>query len=333
MRTKTRAKTPVTTADFKRAVSVVNDAQTFCVVAHRNPDGDALGSALAVMHLLQEHGKDATVSWPDPFEDSRDRYSFLPGINSAVPSSSVGKYDVVITCDCASLQRMGELREVFGNTAEQIVIDHHVSNEGFGTVNLIDVEAASTTVVVREFAHALGWPLTRDIAYCIYTGLITDTGRFQYANTNADVFALAHELAQFGIPIAELSRELFEQDRFAVIQLMAKVIERTQFDSELSFVWSYITDADLAEYGTKKTELEGFIELLRRTKEAEVSCLLRDYDGSIEGSLRAIEHVDVSAIAKSLGGGGHKLAAGFSSDQPMQSVIDDIKSQLRELSR
>lgn len=319
---------PATTTEIVKAVNAIKSAQTFGLVAHRNPDGDALGSALGLAHVLRAQGKTAVVSWPDPYDETVERYSFLPGIKDFVASAQFPECDVVISCDCASLGRLGELASTFSSAPTQIVIDHHVSNEGFGSINVIDADAAATAIVIRDLVHALEWPLTADAALCLYVGLITDTGRFQHSNTTPRVFALAQELAEFDLPIAQLSRELFEQDSFGALQLTGKLIERAELDQELKFVWSHISDADLTTYNVKKSELEGLVEVLRRTREAEVACFLRDYDGVIEGSLRAVSEVDVSVIAKSFGGGGHRLAAGFSAHEAMSDVIVKIKQQL-----
>ncbi|MBA2609345.1 MAG: bifunctional oligoribonuclease/PAP phosphatase NrnA, partial [Actinobacteria bacterium] len=206
-----------------------------------------------------------------------------------------------------------------------IVLDHHLSNDRYGTLNVIDVDAAATAVVVRALAERLGWPLNRDAAMCLYTGLVTDTGRFQYQSTTPEVFALAQELAGFDLPIAALSRQLFEEHRLAYLQLAGAVLSRAELDEKNAFVMATITAADFANYDVSIEETEGLIDLVRRTKEAEVSAVLKETDDGVRVSLRSVTEVDVSAVAASFGGGGHRYAAGFTSHASLASVQAELR--------
>jgi len=227
---------------------------------------------------------------------------------------------VMITFDCGSLARLGELANSARAAQELIVLDHHLSNDRYGTINVIDVDAAATAVVVRELAKRLGWDLNRDAAMCLYTGLVTDTGRFQYESTTPEVFALAEELARFDLPIASLSRQLFEEHRLAYLKLAGLVLSQAELDEKNGFVMATITAADFATYDVSIEETEGLIDLVRRTKEAEVSAVLKETDEGVRVSLRSVTEVDVSAVAAGFGGGGHRYAAGFTSRASLASV-------------
>jgi phosphoesterase RecJ-like protein len=171
--------------------------------------------------------------------------------------------------------------------------------------------------------------LTRDAALCLYAALVCDTGRFQYESTTADVFELARELACFDLPIPELSRTLFEEHRFAYLQLLADVLSSAQLVADKHFVWTKVTQADLARHGVTFEEVEGLIDVVRRTREAEVSCVLKEApDRTWRISLRSLGRVDVRKIAEQQGGGGHRFAAGFTSDELPEEIVASILSSL-----
>jgi phosphoesterase RecJ-like protein len=185
-------------------------------------------------------------------------------------------------------------------------------------------------VVVRELARRLGWALTRDAALCLYTGLVTDTGRFQYDNTTPEVFELARELSSFDLPIAELSRQLFEEHSFRYLKMVGCCLARAELDRELRFVATWVTNFDLDGFDVTIDETEGLIDLVRRTAEAEVACVCKETPEGIRVSLRSVSDLDVGAVAARFGGGGHKYAAGFVAPYPVTGVLDDIKQALRE---
>jgi phosphoesterase RecJ-like protein len=210
------------------------------------------------------------------------------------------------------------------------VLDHHASNDRFGSINVVDVEAAATAVVVRELARRLGWELNRDAALCLYTGLVTDTGRFQYDNTTPEVFELATELSRFDLPIADITRQLFEEHSFRYLKMVGACLARAELDRELSFVATWVTNFDLDGFDVTIDETEGLIDLVRRTSEAEVACVCKETVDGIRVSLRSVSDLDVGSVAARFGGGGHKYAAGFVAPYPVTGVLDGIKQALRE---
>jgi phosphoesterase RecJ-like protein len=284
---------------------------------------------LALHHLSRLAGKAAVASWPEPFVVA-PHYAFLPELDQVTsPSQFPAVPDVMVTFDCGSIERLGELAGPAQAAADLVVIDHHATNDGYGTVNLIDSEAAASAVIVRRLLERLGWALDRSAAICLYTGLVCDTGRFQYANTTPEVFELAREFAGFDLPIASISRQLFEQHRLAYLRLVADALERAELDAERRFVATWLTTDDLARHGVALEETEGLIDLVRRTSEADVSCVLKETpEGGTRVSLRAVADVDVGAIASGFGGGGHRAAAGFNSDRPVAEVLAAIREAL-----
>ena len=315
-------------SELERAVAAIERAESVALACHVGPDGDALGSLMAMHHLCRANGKPSMASWSEPFVVA-PHYTFLPGLDlTTKPADFPKSPEVMVTFDSGSMDRLGDLRTAAEAAGELIVLDHHASNKCYGSINVVDPDAAATAVVVRRLASALGWTLTRDVAICLYTGLVTDTGRFQYANTTPDVFRMAEELSEFDLPIAAMTRQLFEEHRFCYLQLVAACLERADLDRDRRFVATWVTMDDLARFGVELEETEGLIDVIRRTSEAEVSCVLKETPEGIRVSLRAISSVDVGSIALLFGGGGHKFASGFTAPGTVAEVLAAIKAAL-----
>lgn len=319
-------------AELDRAVGAIREAGSVALACHVAPDGDALGSMLALHHLCRANGKPSVASWPQPFTVA-PHYRYLPGLELATPPDRFPRApEVMLTFDCGSLDRLGELSHAAKAAGKLVVVDHHASNDRFGTVNLVDTSAAATAVLVRQLAERLGWALTREAAICLYTGIVTDTGRFQYSNTTPEVFALAEELSAYDLPIEAMTRQLFEEHRFAYLQMMGACLSRAELDPELRFVVTWVTNFDLDGFEVTMDETEGLIDVVRRTAEAEVACVCKETATGIRVSLRSVtDEVDVSAVATRFGGGGHRFAAGFTAPYPVVDVVADIKAALLEL--
>jgi len=321
---------PGTSEDLDAAVAVIASAPSLALACHVGPDGDALGSMLALHHLARAHGVESVASWSEPFVVA-PHYRFLPGLDLASPPAEFPEHpEVMVTFDCGSVGRLGDLAWPAKAARELVVLDHHASNDRFGSINVVDTDAAATAVVVRELARRLGWELTRDAALCLYTGLVTDTGRFQYDNTTPEVFALAQELATFDLPIAEVTRQLFEEHSFRYLKMVGACLARAELDHELRFVATWVTNFDLDGFDVTIDETEGLIDLVRRTSEAEVACVCKETAEGIRVSLRSVSDLDVGSVAARFGGGGHQYAAGFVAPYPVTGVLDGIKQALRE---
>ena len=311
-----------------QAAAAIASAPSLALACHHTPDGDALGSVLALHHLALANGKESVASWPEPFPVA-PHYEFLPGLELATkPHDFPAAPEVMVTFDCGSLARLAELAVAAKSARELIVIDHHVSNDGYGTINVIDPLAAASAVIVRRLVELLGWDLTHDAALCLYTGLVCDTGRFQYDNTTPEVFALAQELSGFDLPIGDITRKLFEEHRLAYLKLAAEAIDRAEYDPERRFVVTWVLADDLTRHGVLMEETEGLIDLVRRTSEADVSAVLKETPEGTKVSLRAVNDFDVSAVAVDFGGGGHRAAAGFLSERSVPEVLEAIRRRL-----
>lgn len=315
--------------ELDRAAKVISEAEVVALACHVVPDGDALGSMLALHHVLRLAGRRSVAGFAGP-QVVGPHYRELPGLDLlADPADFPAEPDVMVTLDCGSLSRLGELVGAARAAKELVVIDHHISNTGFGSIDLNDPGAAASAVVVARLVERLGLPLNREAAVCLYAGLVCDTGRFQYDCTGVEAFELARHLVDFDVPIARLNRMLFEEHRLAYLRLVGDVLARAELVAGSRFIWAGITQADLTRHGVTIEETEGLIDVLRQAQEADVSCVLKEAaDGSIRVSLRSLGAVDVSAIASSMGGGGHRFAAGFTAEGPIPAVVRRIQEAL-----
>jgi bifunctional oligoribonuclease and PAP phosphatase NrnA len=312
-----------------RAARVIEGADTVALACHVNPDGDALGSMLGLFHVLRAAGRDVVASFPAPFVVA-PHYRELPGLDLLTkPEDFPTAPEVMVTFDCGSLGRLGGLGSSAAAARELVVLDHHVSNTRYGTINVIDPDAAASGVLVRRLVLELGLSLTDPAAVALYAALVCDTGRFQYDTTTPRVFDLARELVEYDVPVSRLSRQLFEEHRFAYLKLLSEALADAELDVDHRFVWTAVTQDMLDRHGVTLDEVEGLIDILRRTTEAEVTCVLKqESDGCLRVSLRSLGDVDVREIASHHGGGGHRFAAGFESRDGIDAVVANIRDEL-----
>jgi bifunctional oligoribonuclease and PAP phosphatase NrnA len=314
-----------TTADLAAVLDALRSNERFLVTSHENPDGDALGSLLAMHLALVELGKDSAMvivgDGPLPAE-----YAFLDlvgaGLLSEVPDDLTAR--VLVAVDCAQATRLTDARLLEARLA--LNIDHHHDNSRFGAVNLVVDGASSTAEVLADVFSELGLSLTPAIAEALYTGLVTDTGRFQYTNTTPKSLRFAADLLEAEADPQLVFQAVYESMPFPKLKLLALALERAVLHADGRVVISYIVREDFEEVGALEPYSEGIIDVLRGVEGAELAALIRepprDSGPRRRVSLRSSsEHVDVSAIARKSNGGGHRQAAGFSSDLPLDDVI------------
>jgi phosphoesterase RecJ-like protein len=318
--------------EWERAIAAIDGAERVALACHLGPDGDALGSMLALTIALHERGRETIASWgSDPFVVPR-QYSFLPDLELLSPPSSFPVApEMMITFDAGSFERLGTLEENARAAASLIVVDHHVTNEHFGTINLIDGDAAASAVLVFELLKKMNVSLDRDIAACLYTGLVTDTGRFQYLNTTPDVHRMAAELVAAGAPHDEIARAVYGTHPVGYLRVAAAALARLEVRDDIGMVWTTVSQKDLKEHGIDLDDVEALIDLVRTADVADVAAVLKEQpDGTWKVSMRSKGANDVGAIATALGGGGHKLAAGFTArNGDAAATIEEIASALR----
>ena len=330
-----------TPADWAAAVTAVRDlppAGRVLLICHVNPDGDALGSMLGFglglrrlgVHHLQATFPGAVGDRPEVPEPFRA----LPGIDLLVPEDQVPvDPDLVVCFDVAAESRLGYLVDRLDRAPVSVVLDHHASNTWFGQIHLVDPAAAATSVVAQQLLDRLGVPLDAEIAECLYVALATDTGSFKFDMTTPAVHELAARLLATGIRPGEISRRVFDTRPFGAVRLYGDVLGRAQLEPAAAggggLVWTYATLDDLRRHDQRPYVLEGLIDSVRCAAEADVSCVVKQVaDGEWAVSLRSKGAVDVSRVAVALGGGGHRLAAGFTGHGTVDEVMAQIRAEL-----
>ncbi len=325
---------------WQRALEVLEPAGAATLVCHVSPDGDALGSMLALGAALRSRGLDVTCTWGDnPFRVP-STYSWLPGIDAAVAPTEVDPAPpLLIVLDTGSVDRLGVLSGLADTAGDIIVIDHHANNAGpIRGQALVDPAAAATAVIAAELIARLGVPLDVDIATCLYTGLVTDTGGFAHSVTTPSVHALAGRLLEAGVSPDQVHRRIWGTQPFRYVELLAAVLGRAQLDADAlggrGLVWTAVTQDDLATAGLEHEDVDPVMDSLRQTAEADVAVVLKqDGDGSYRVSTRSRGGSDVGAACGSLGGGGHRLAAGFTSHRDAEATIASLRERLESLER
>lgn len=306
----------ITADEWERAVTSIEEAETVCLACHVCPDGDALGSMLAFAQALRALGKPFTASFGDAFVVPRI-LRFLTGLELLThPDRYPAEPDVMVTFDAASRDRLGSLAANARKAGNVIVLDHHSSNTRFGTMHLVDPSAPATAAVTERLIDRLGVPLTHDIALDLYVGLVTDTGSFKHAATTPDVHAFAARLLATGVRPEPVAREVWDRAPFGYLPVLGAALGRATLDpgvaGGLGMVWTTVTRADRAAHGLPYDLVEGVIDVVRRTDEAEVAVVFKEDDeGAWQVSTRSKGRVDVGMACVALGGGGHPAAAGF----------------------
>jgi phosphoesterase RecJ-like protein len=295
------------------------------VVCHLHPDGDAIGSALGLAASARLAGISSVVSFSEPFALS-PIYDYLP-LDLLVPPSEFPKTNVVVSVDAASPDRLGTLLPIVSEAQTLVVIDHHISNPGFGTIDVIDPEAAASAEIVYKLIKALEWPIDATVANALLTGVVTDTGRYQYSNTTPTTLRIAADLVEAGGTPDLIGQNMYERVPFAFLKLQGEVLDRIQLDEPV--VWSVMYQDDLRRWNVGMEDTDSLIDTVRLAWEAGVAALVKETeDGSFKVSLRSRGEADVGAVASSYGGGGHHNAAGFSHPGPPGEIIDGIKDRL-----
>jgi phosphoesterase RecJ-like protein len=320
-------------ASWEKAVAALTGSDEVVLACHVSPDGDALGSMLALAHALRRHGTRVLPSFSEPF-DVPESLRGLPGTDLLVsPDRVPAAPALLVTFDTGSVDRLGGLADRVAAAGEVLVVDHHASNTGFGTLHLVDPAAAATAVLVEELVRRLGVTLDPDIAACLYAGLVTDTGSFRFAGTTPATHQLAARLLGTGFRHDELARQLFDTHPFGWLPMAGAVLARTRLEPAevggLGLVWADCRLAELAAHGLGLDQAESLIDLVRTAREAEVAAVLKELpQGGWAVSVRSKGRVDVGAVCTGLGGGGHRFAAGFTSRTGLEEAVSALRAAL-----
>jgi phosphoesterase RecJ-like protein len=317
--------------DVAAVADAIRANDRFLVVTHENPDGDALGSMLGTALALRALRKDVVMylsgSAPTPAEY---RFLDLTDVRRELPDDLEER--ILLAVDCANERRIGETNTGVDRAKLVVNIDHHHDNSQFGNLNLIVADASSTSEIIRDVLADLDVALTPEIAAALYVGLVTDTGRFQYSNTTPKALRLAAELVEAGADVHGIFQHVYETVQFAKLKLLARALERAQLFEGGRLVVSYLLKDDFGAVGAVEPYSEGIIDSLRAVEGSEMVALIREPPRN-EGPARRVslrsshDEVDVSAIARKEGGGGHRQAAGFSSERSIGDIIEFLRRE------
>jgi phosphoesterase RecJ-like protein len=321
------------TTEREEVVHELREGDKFLLTTHENPDGDALGSLVAMNETLQALGKDTVMflsaeEYPLPYE-----YRDLPleSVSHELPDDAEGR--TIVFLDCGNLDRM-PVSFLGRDDAHIVNIDHHHDNTRFGTANLVVDGASSTAEIIWGLLPELGVELTPEIAEALYIGLVTDTGKFQYENTTPDSHRMAAALLECGIDVHAIFRRLYENVPVAKLQLLGRVLNRIERHDDGRLTLSYILRSDYEETGADENYSEGIVDHIRALQGTTVAALVREQlkegrDGVMKVSLRASkDEVDVSVIARKEGGGGHRQAAGFSTTRSLPELTEFLRREI-----
>ena len=313
------------TAILRRIAEEIRSSHRFLIASHENPEGDAIGSIVALGLALKDLGKEVVVLNQDPIPEA---FSFLPGVEEVVHRVPAdGSFDVAFALDCGDKKRLGEEFTKVQKIRKVINIDHHISNNHFGDINLVDPEASAACEIIFDLLRVLSVPVSPGIAENIYVGILTDTGSFHYSNTSPKTFAVARMCLLAGVEPWKVAEKVYENQPLLRLRLLSLVLKTLEVVEGGRISWVWVTQQMMEETGATKDMTEDFINLPRSLKGVEVALLLREVSPvQYRVSLRSRGSVDVARIALAFQGGGHPNAAGCT----VEGTLSEVKSKVLE---
>lgn len=308
------------TETIQQIIEVIRSNSSFLLTTHEGPDGDAIGSSLALASFLRTIGKDVTIHYQDPVPDL---YAFLPGTDSVLSHIPDKHFDVAVVLDIGDRKRAGAEFCAFSRVSTTINLDHHLSCENFADYNLIDSQAAATGILVHRIAHAFGYHFDRETALCIYVAIITDTGSFRYSNANREAFSVAGEMIECGINAWDVAEKLYENQPQRRLELLAECLPTLEVFKEGQAASVTVTCDMYDACGADAELTDGFVNYPRSIRGVEVAIFFRQLDErSFKVGFRSKGKVNVAAFSAALGGGGHHNAAGCT----VEGTLADVKA-------
>lgn len=307
--------------ELQKIDTLLKKSTRILIIPHKSPDGDTIGSALAMYQVLRTMGKSPEVCCMD---DAPPEFSFLPNIDRFRKGEPLLNYDAYMVLDAGATHLTGFHEShpfLFNKSLEVINIDHHPSNDGYGKYNVVASRAASTTMVLYQMFQELGYPIDRHTATCLLTGIYTDTGSFMHSNTSSEVLRVAGRLLAKGANLRSLSKEVFKTTKISTMRLWGRVLQNIHQNGE-AVTLSVVREKDFKDTGADYSEMTGVVDYVNSVPGAQYSVILTEKEGKVKGSLRTLrEEVDVAKIASVYGGGGHTKAAGFTLKGRLQKEV------------
>jgi len=312
---------------LQRAVEAIGGAHRVVIASHVNPDGDTLGSALAIGRALLAMGKEVTILSHDGVPEI---YRWMPGQEYIQRTTAERAFDLAIVCDTGTLDRIGDARAAVETARSTIDIDHHVSEGAFGQIRIVNPRAAATGELAYALIRALGVPIDQAIADCLMCAIVTDTGSFRFLNVTPNTLRIAGALLKAGARLSLIGDLVFEDRSLASLKLLGRALDALQVTPDGAIAWAHVRAEDYLELGASDEDTEGIVNHIRSVRGARVGILFREIPGKkVRISLRAKEGVDVNRIAAVFGGGGHMLAAGCTLDPPLEKAEELVLNEVR----
>lgn len=310
--------------DLQQAADLIAQAGRILFFLHVSPDGDSIGSTLGMVRALRQAGKEAVIVGVDPVPRI---YQFLDGWDRYItPWQQVeGNWDLACFLDCGDLDRVGDALPVVAKAKRTLNVDHHATNTGYGQDNYLDFGAAAVGEQAYQLLRAMQLPIDAQTATCLYTSIVADTGSFQYDSTGPSTHRIAAALIEAGARPYEVATHLWENESVAKLSLLARALGTLQLDETGQIAWLHVSQAMLAQAGARDEDVEGIVNYARSLAGVEVGMLFKERaDGLIKVGLRSRQRVNVGAVAKAFGGGGHARAAGCT----LHCSLDEARSRL-----
>ncbi|MCZ6602595.1 MAG: bifunctional oligoribonuclease/PAP phosphatase NrnA [Planctomycetota bacterium] len=307
--------------EYADAIRLLKENQTFWVTSHLLPDGDGLGSLLALTMSLRKVGKVVIPCNEAPYPR---QLRFLPGFEEIAPERPETAPEVVVTMDVPVLDRLGKVKTWLPEGVPILNVDHHISNERFGKVNLVEVDRSATGEVVYLLLREAGFPLDADIATCLFTAIYTDTGRFSYSNTSPQTLEIAADLLRLGASVRQVSKWTYESRRPKDLELLSRAIANLASAHGGELAWTFLSKQDMAAAGAGPGDGQDIIDLPRSLEGVKIAVYFREDPDRVRVSMRSEGDLDVAAIAARFGGGGHRNAAGCTVEAPLEEAIRSV---------
>lgn len=315
---------------LNQIANAITASDNIAILPHMAADGDALGSTFALAMALSIMGKNVSVLLE---EEIPYVYSFLAGNKlSEVYTKMTRHYDAVVAIDCGDIGRLGYRKEVFDSAEMTANIDHHPTNTGFARYNYLDTDASASGEIIYKLIEILGQKIEKDIATCLYVAIATDTGCFRYSNTTPLTHIIAAELIKSGVDVADVSQKVFDSASYEKVRLIGEAIHSLELHENGKIAVMAVSYDLVKKTGAKDEDCDGIINTARNIRGVEVAAMLRQWDnGEIKVNLRSNSLMDVSAIASNYSGGGHKKAAGYTTNGTLEEAKNKLLSDIREV--
>ncbi len=319
--------------ELKKIVEVIRENESFFITSHIRPDGDSIGSQLALKRILEKLGKEVTIANHDPAPKTYDFLSGRESIKQELPKNR--EFDVAFVLDSPELSRLGSTKETIKKAKVIINIDHHLGNKKFGKYNYVNTKASAVGEEIYELTKVIGFKIDREIALCLYVGILTDTGSFRQSNTTSRSHEIVADLMKIGdLKPAQITHQVYETQLPSAIKLLSMTLDTLERSEDGQIAWMTITDEMFKETGTTKAETENFINYVRSVKGSEVAILFTELaKDEVKVSFRSKSSADVNRIAKTFGGGGHLRASACTIkgdlEEVKEKVLAEVEKQLR----